>query len=340
MTLDESAVQSIVLFLRLDWSPEAIALRQRVSVPTVYRIKASLNSYGAPRHLSPIKRGRPRRLTDAAVDDLLFWLENKRPWAYQWEMQWFLQEECCVEEVSRSTVCRTLKRRGWSNKKGERIGTARSQLLREAYRVDISQYTAEQLVFVDESSFNETTGWRRMAWAPIGAPARYEDSRTRGKSWSVAPAYTVDGYLPCTAIRLGYFSQEAFFQWVANELLPQCNAYPAPRSVIVLDNVSSHIEQRLKDEIEGRGCRIKFLPPYSPDYNPIELTFAVLKAWIKRNFWREWPVFVGDFGAFLRYAVRQSDCDGFARQHFRHCAGGGYIFEGDMAAMERLLAEL
>jgi len=63
--------------------------------------------------------------------------------------------------------------------------------------------TAEQLVFVDESLFNESTGWRHRVYAPVGRLARYHASRRRGHSWGVLPAYIVDGYLPCTAIKEG-----------------------------------------------------------------------------------------------------------------------------------------
>lgn len=47
--------------------------------------------------------------------------------------------------------------------------------------------TAEQLVYVDESMFNQMTGWRHRAYAPIGDAARYHADRTRGRSWA-APA--------------------------------------------------------------------------------------------------------------------------------------------------------
>ena len=64
---------------------------------------------------------------------------------------------------------------------------------------------------------------------------------------------------------------------------------------------------------------LKFLPPYSPDYNPIEATFKDLKDWIKRNYHLEEDF--GDFGGFLHFAVSQ--CRGLnAKQHFRHA---GYV---------------
>ena len=61
-----------------------------------------------------------------------------------------------------------------------------------------------------------------------------------------------------------------------------------------------------------------------------------MKAWIRRYFDQLWPTFEGNFGEFLRYAVARSRCDRFAREHFRHSAGG-YIFEADIRALEAQL---
>ena len=79
------------------------------------------------------------------------------------------------------------------------------------------------------------------------------------------------------------------------------------------------------------------MPPYSPDYSPIELSFSVLKAWVRRHFNDLWHTgYDGTFGDFLREALARSHCDQFAVEHFRHSieSGGGYIFEGDIQELE------
>ena len=119
-----------------------------------------------------------------------------------------------------------------------------------------------------------------------------------------------------------------------DDLLPYCNPYPGPKSIICLDNVSVHLDPRIQQVIEEAGLIIKFLSPYSPDYSPIELSFSALKAWMRRHFRRMWPIFEGDFGDFLRHAVQSSRCDRYAKEYFQHAAGG-YIFEGDYEALER-----
>jgi hypothetical protein len=112
--------------------------------------------------------------------------------------------------------------------------------LRRAYLAEVAHIKAEQMVLLDEFLFNEVTGWRLMVWAPIGVEGRYLGDRTRGFIWSVLAAYSTTGYLSCVVVREGYFNAEAFVQWVTEDLLSHCNAYPGPNSVIIMDNASSH----------------------------------------------------------------------------------------------------
>ena len=55
------------------------------------------------------------------------------------------------------------------------------------------------------------------------------------------------------------------------------NPYPGDNSVIVMDNARIHHDNELITLLEGLGCRIVFLPPYSPDFNPIETAFLTIK---------------------------------------------------------------
>ena len=104
-------------------------------------------------------------------------------------------------------------------------------------------------------------------------------------------------------------------------MLPHCSPYPGPRSILILDNASIHKDHRLQQLCNNAGVVLKFLPPYSPDYNPIEATFKDIKAWIKRN-----NLLVEDFedfGDFLHFAVSQA-CGGNVRGHFQEA---GYIVD-------------
>jgi transposase len=76
----------------------------------------------------------------------------------------------------------------------------------------------------------------------------------------------------------GALDGPAFLAYLREFLLP---ALP-PGRVIVLDNLGVHKNAAARRLVAARGCRLLFLPPYSPDYNPIELAFATLKAALRR----------------------------------------------------------
>ncbi len=256
--LPASLRSRILRLLLLHWAPWAIAEEVHCCPATVYNIQENLFMYNSPFRPQFRPKGAPRKVFKAAENGLIAYLEEQ-PWAMQKEMVWYIWEEWGIN-VHRSTISRILKRRRWSNKKGQRVGVRQNDELRLNWVADMLRLTAEQLVFVDESLFNETTGWRHQAYAPVGQPARYQASRTRGHCWSVLPAYTKDGYLSCTGIREGWFNGEAFFRWLADELLPLCSPFPAPRSVIIMDNASVHCNSRIEELITSHGCQVSYLP--------------------------------------------------------------------------------
>ena len=333
LPLDSEARSTGSELLRNHWKPEAVAKRVGCSTRTAQRWEWNLQVFGCINPPYLLKAGRPRKVPTAAKKALI---QHSRafPWKYQDELAEFLDEEWGIE-VSRQSISRYLKEAGVTNKQGQRIGP-QSQVLRDAWQTEMLEFTAEQLVFVDESLFKMMSCWRSMAYGPIGDPARYHDDMDRGDTWSILPAYTKNGYLPCTGIRKGYYNTEAFVEWLNNELLPYCNPFPGPRSIICLDNASIHTNPVIEEAIQAAGLKVRYLPPYSPDFNPIELTFSVLKAWMRRNYRELRAQFEGEFGLFLAHAIEVSGCDRFAKEHFRHSAGG-YLFEGDYEACQREL---
>jgi len=65
--------------------------------------------------------------------------------------------------------------------------------------------------------------------------------------------------------------------------VPQMNSYPDEHSVLILDNAQIHHDNELIEYIEAFGGRVEFLPPYSPDFNPIETCFSVIKSFLKKH---------------------------------------------------------
>ena len=87
-----------------------------------------------------------------------------------------------------------------------------------------------------------------------------------------------------------------------------------PGQVVVMDNLSSHKGSRVRELLEARGCELVYLPPYSPDLNPIEQAFAKLKALLRKAGARTRQALLEAMGRALD-AVTASDARGF----FEHC---------------------
>ena len=86
----------------------------------------------------------------------------------------------------------------------------------------------------------------------------------------------------------GTCNTELFNAWLEKVLIPQLK----PRAIVVMDNASFHKSQKTKDLVESANCQLLFLPPYSPDLNPIEKFWALLKAKIRNS--------VSDFSSLSR----------------------------------------
>ncbi len=120
----------------------------------------------------------------------------------------------------------------------------------------------EQMVFLDEVLFNEITGWRLTAQAPIGEVARYIGDRNRGYLWNLLAGYTVEDYLSCYEIKEGYYNTEEFLRWLEEDLLPYCEVYPDRNSVIIIDNVRAYCDDRIINIIRVHGLLVRYLPLY------------------------------------------------------------------------------
>ena len=320
-------------YLLLGWDIKNIAEQCNVSQQTVYTVENNLMRYGSVHKPLYRKLGRARKLSKADETALFEYLMVEG-WRQQHEMVYWLWHERGAL-VSRSTVSRVLKRNKWTRKEIRRISMDKSETLRRAYLDDIRRFVAEDLIFLDESIFNEKTGWRHHAYAPIGDEARYDADIRRGRTWSICAAMTLNGWLPCTGAKEGYFSSDNFFEWLQLYFLPAVKRLNGPM-VIVMDNVSVHIHERVTQLIESEGHLVRYLPPYSPDFNPIELTFSVLKAWMKHN-WVFLRQTCRTYGDFLELAIRESHCDRFARKQFQHAAGGVYIEEEQLIQFRRFI---
>jgi transposase len=108
----------------------------------------------------------------------------------------------------------------------------------------------------------------------------------------------------------------SMFEDFIEQLLHHCGRWPEPKSVLIMDNAYFHHTDQIRELCDNAGVKLLYLPPYSPDLNPIEEFFAELKAFIRRN----WQQHQGQsFKDFLEWSLdvvgaRRSSAEG----HFRH----------------------
>ena len=307
-------------------SAASIAVTMGVSKRTIERMRLSYELFNSP-YPPPVRRGgRPSALT-AAQKDVCDLARNLRLLltALQWVVDFMMGHQTAyLEEVSLElldvhdvdvgvvTLWRVLLERRWSRKVVRAFAAQRSEPLRVLWRSRCQYWHPDKLCFVDESATNEKTGYRKRGWSPVGIDCIQLRQLKRSERWSVLPALTVNGYLNDPLILQGSVTKAIFQWWLLNKVIP----FLLPGSVIVMDNASIHHNLGLEDVLEARGLAIAYLPPYSPDLNPIENTFNVLKAWIRRN-WEDVGLFPV-FGDFLAYAARQAIGQDMT-EFFRHC---------------------
>jgi len=95
------------------------------------------------------------------------------------------------------------------------------------------------------------------------------------------PAYTIDGFLKHPLIIRGAVDGELFVEWLIHAVIPQMNPFPEERSILIIDNCSTHRVAAVQEVCDNAGIMLLYLPPYSPDLNPIEPAFHCLKQWMR-----------------------------------------------------------
>ncbi|MDB5929004.1 MAG: putative transposase of insertion sequence ISRm10 [Polaromonas sp.] len=114
----------------------------------------------------------------------------------------------------------------------------------------------------------------------------------------------------------GPINGAAFVAWVEQFLVPALRA----GDTVVMDNLSSHKVAGVKPAIEAAGAALRYLPPYSPDFNPIEQVFAKLKAMLRSAQARTMETLWNTIGSLLdRFSAQE------CQRYIRHC---GYCQSG------------
>lgn len=148
---------------------------------------------------------------------------------------------------------------------------------RKRYLQDIANINKEDLVYIDESGLDRTS-YKNRAWGKKGKILFGKTSGKRFLRTNIVAAQCGKQILAPMTFR-GSCNTELFVTWIKQMLIPELK----PGKVIVMDNAAFHKSPVIKEIIESVGCRLIFLPPYSPDLNPIEKFWAKLKRWINQH---------------------------------------------------------
>jgi transposase len=155
------------------------------------------------------------------------------------------------------------------------------------------------------------------AWSRRGERAFGSAPRNWGKNVTLLASITEEGVGACLAVE-GSTTREVFETYLERVLVQTLSS----GQVVVMDNLSAHKGGRVKEIIEGRGCEVLYLPPYSPEFNPIEQVFSKLKGLMRKAGARTREALIEAMGGALE-AVTAQDARGF----FGHC---GYRSMGQL----------
>ena len=182
--------------------------------------------------------------------------------------------------VSQSTVWRFFHRRGITFKKTAHASEQqRPDVLRRrrAWLETQPDLEPEKLVFVDETGAS-TKMARRSGRAPRGHRCRAPVPHGHWKTTTFVGALRLSG-MTAPMVLDGAMHGAAFLAYVEQALVPILK----PGDIVVMDNLACHRSAAVRDAIQSAGAELRLLPPYSPDFNPIEMAFSKLKAYLKRR---------------------------------------------------------
>jgi transposase len=156
------------------------------------------------------------------------------------------------------------------------IASERDAAARAAWRAVSALWDATRLVFVDETG-SQTNMTPRTSRAPRGQRAYGQAPRNHGKNTTLIAALSAAGMGVAMTLE-GAADADAFVAYLTHVLVPTLGA----GQIVVMDNLSVHKDKRVAPLIAAAGCRLVYLPAYSPDFTPIEQAFSKIKTYLRR----------------------------------------------------------
>jgi transposase len=223
-----------------------------------------------------------------------------------------------ISNISHSTICRLLN---FDLQLTRKVLTKRAReatpQARQNYYDTLKQWYSypEQLVFLDETSKDGRDAMRRYARSRVNTPALVKIPFSRGKRVSAVAAFSTDGFMGFDTTP-GTFTRGSFHESFKAIVLPKLQPWPLPRSIVIMDNAKIHCYPELFEMIHRCGAKLFFLPPYSPDLNPIEFAFSFLKKYIQKHYYLSFRKYPSET---LKVCFRKCTENMNLLETFRHC---------------------
>ena len=255
-----------------------VAANLGVDTTTVWRTVKLFKETGTVQPKTP--PGAVKKLSSATEFTIASEVLN-RPGIMLHELQTLLAEALGIV-VCLSTICRFLHRIGFSRQKLRVVALQRSDFLRAQFVSDVSIYEPEMLIFLDETGSDRRNSIRKYGYSLRGKPLVSHELFVRGERISAIAFMSMNGMLDCKTVKHSV-DGETFCQFMETSLLPHLMTFNGvnPHSVIVMDNCSIHHVAPVVEMVHQLGTLVHFLPPYSPDYNPIEEAFSKVKSQLR-----------------------------------------------------------
>ena len=164
------------------------------------------------------------------------------------------------------------------------IALQRSELKRAEYWYDITMFNTSMLLWIDETGCDLRNALRKYGFGIRGLQPQDYSLKLRGKRYSAIRILSTEG-IKDMYIAEGSVDGETFLDFIRRCLIPVLVPFDglSPNSVVVMDNASIHHVDSVVKSILSVGALVRFLPPYSPDINPIEEVFGEVKHYLQAN---------------------------------------------------------
>ena len=227
------------------------------------------------------KRNGPTRMLGGREEALIVQAVPDKPGLCLHELQSCLHVNGVQVDVS--TICRTLHRLGFTYQKIKHLPMQRSEDARQEFMAEVAMYNPSMFIWLDETGYRRNAV-RQYGYGLRGMTPRSFTFKAWGKRYTAIATMSLDG-LEDVYLTEGNANGDEFLNYVRRSLLPLLMPFDGvnPNSVVIMDNASIHHVEEVVLTIRGVGAMVLFLPPYSPDLNPVEEVFAEVKRSIRLN---------------------------------------------------------